>query len=136
MRCQKTKRDGNMCKASALVGKKYCALHFDDGRAAELGSKGGRRRALFDPDLLKRFPAPRTAADVRDLLAQSMVELRAGELDPRIASSICCLVAEFLKTLEVCTIEEVIEPLERERAQTRGERDATNGSTKSSETKN
>jgi hypothetical protein len=136
MRCQKTKRNGNMCKASALIGKEYCALHFDDGRAAELGSKGGRRRALFDPDKLKRFPAPKTAADVRDLLAQSMVELRAGNLEPRIASSICCLVAEFLKTLELCTIEEVVEPLERERAQARGARDATNGNTQSFETKN
>jgi len=88
------------------------------GRAAELGSKGGRRRAIFCPDKLKQLP------DVRDLLAQSMVELRAGELDPRIASSICSLVAEFLKTLELCTIEEVIEPLERERAQARGGRHA------------
>jgi hypothetical protein len=132
MRCQKSKRDGNMCKASALIGKKYCALHFEEGRAAKLGSIGGRRRAIFNPDELKRFPAPKTAAHVRDLLAQSMVELRAGELDPRIASSICCLVAEFLKTLELCTLEEVIEPLERERE----ERDAINGKTEGSKTKN
>ena len=126
MRCHKTERDGNTCKASALIGKKYCALHFDEGRAAEIGSKGGRRRARFSPDNLKPLPAPKTAADVRDLLAQSMVELRAGELDPRIASSICSLVAEFLKTLELCTIEEVIEPLERERAQAREMKHAAN----------
>ena len=72
------------------------------GRAAELGSRGGRRRARFSPDNLRLVPAPKTAADVRDLLAQSMVELRAGELDPRIASSICSLVAEFLKTRRDC----------------------------------
>ena len=116
MRCQKTKRDGNQCKASALTGKKFCALHSEPGRAAELGSKGGRRRAVFSPDKLMTFPAPKTAADVRDLLAQSIVELRAGQLDPRIATSICCLVTEFLKCLELCTIEDVIEPLEQERA--------------------
>ena len=126
MRCQKTKRDGKQCKASALTGEKYCALHSDSGRAAELGSKGGRRRAVFSPDKLMPFPAPKTAADVRDFLAQSMVELRAGQLDPRIATSICGLVSEFLKSLEVCTIEEVIEPLERERAQERGFNHATN----------
>ncbi len=82
---------------------------------------------MFSPDKLMPFPAPKTAADVRDLLAQSIVELRTGQLDPRIASSICCLVTEFLKSLEVCTIEEVIEPLERERAQERGFKHAING---------
>jgi hypothetical protein len=120
MRCQKTKADGKKCKASALVGKENCALHSYQGRAAELGSKGGRRRAKFNPEKLKRFPAPKTAAEVRDLLAQCMVELRRGELDPRMATSICSLAGEFLKTLELCTIEEVIEPLERERAQQKG----------------
>lgn len=56
-----------------------------------------------------------------------MVEVRAGELDPRIAASICGLVAEFLKTLELCALEEVIEPLERKRAQSRGLKDAAVG---------
>jgi|HubBroStandDraft_6_1064221.scaffolds.fasta_scaffold395070_2 hypothetical protein len=125
MRCQKPKRDGSQCKASALTGKKYCALHSDASRAAELGRRGGRRRTVFAPDSLKMFPAPKSAADARDLLAQSMVELRAGRLDPRIATSTCCLVTEFLKCLELCTIEDVIEPLEQERAQQGGFKDAT-----------
>jgi hypothetical protein len=127
MRCQKTKRDGNRCGANALSHGKFCSLHSDSCKAAELGRKGGRRRAIFNPDKLKRFPAPKTAADVRDFLAQSMVELRSGELDPRIASSICCLVGEFLKTLELCTIEKIVEPLERERSQGPGIRHAANG---------
>ena len=116
MRCQKTKTNGDRCKANALTGKKYCALHCDATRAAELGSRGGRRRAVFNPDNLMPFAAPKTAADLRDLLAHSMVELRTGQLDPRIATSICTLAVEFLKTLEVCTIEEAVERLEQERA--------------------
>jgi len=126
MRCQKIKRDGSGCGASALTGKKHCALHADPKRAAELGSKGGRRRAIFSPDQLMPFSPPKTAAEVRDLLAQSMVEARAGQLDPRIVTSICDLANEFWKALEVCTIEEVVEPLERERAQQRGLNHATN----------
>jgi hypothetical protein len=125
MRCKAMNRAGSPCGAPAVNRGKFCVMH--SGRAAELGSKGGRRRAIFSPDKLKPLPAPKTAADVRDLLAQSMVEVRAGELDPRIAASICGLVAEFLKTLELCTLEQVIEPLERERAQERGLRDAVNG---------
>jgi hypothetical protein len=62
---------------------------------------------------------------VRDLLAQSMVEVRAGQLDPRIATSMCSLATEFLRCLELCTIEETVEPLEQERAQQGGFKDAT-----------
>lgn len=119
MRCHKAKQDGSRCRANALSNGKFCSLHSDSRKAAELGSKGGRRRAIFRSENLKPLPAPKTAADVRDLLGLAMVELRGGELDPRIAGSICCLAAEFLKTLELCTIEEIIEPLERERTSQR-----------------
>ena len=134
MRCKAKTRAGGPCGAPAMNGSGFCVMH--SGRAAELGSKGGRRRARFSPDKLKPFPTPKTAADVRDLLAQSMVELRAGELEPRIAGSICCLVAEFLKTLELCTIEEVVEPLERERSLTRGLKHAPDGNQENSKTQN
>jgi hypothetical protein len=134
MRCKALNKLGVPCGAPAANLGKFCVMH--SGRAAELGSKGGRRRAIFNPDKLKLFPAPKTAGDVRDLLAQSMVELRAGQLDPRIASSICCLAAEFLKTLEMCTIEDVIEPLEQECAQTRGMRHATDGNKENAQTEN
>jgi hypothetical protein len=124
MRCQKAKRDGRQCKASALRGKKYCALHSDASRAAELGSRGGRRRTVFSPDSLKLLPAPKSAAEARDLLAQSMIELRAGRLEPRIATALGSLVPVFLTCLEMCTIEETVEPLEQERVQQRGFKDA------------
>jgi hypothetical protein len=75
MQCQKKKRDGNQCRAHARSGQQYCALHAEPGKAAELGSKGGRRRTVYSPDGLKEFTAPRTAADLRDLLAQSIIAL-------------------------------------------------------------
>ena len=56
MQCQKKKRDGNRCKASALAGERHCALHSDPSKAAKLGSKGGRRRAVYSPDGLKDVP--------------------------------------------------------------------------------
>lgn len=61
------------------------------GRAAELGSKGGRRRAVLSPDNLKELPVPETAAELRDMLAQSIVEVRAGKVDPKVANSISYL---------------------------------------------
>ena len=90
---------------------------------------------MFSADQLMPFPPPKTAAEVCNLLAQSMVELRAGQLDPRIVTSICDLANEFWKALEVCAIEDVIEPLERERAQERGLNHATHRNKENSQTK-
>ncbi len=80
MQCQHQKRDGKRCRAAALTGQTRCAMHAQPGRAAELGSKGGRRRAVSSPGDLKEFPAPNTAADLRELLAESIIEIRAGKL--------------------------------------------------------
>jgi hypothetical protein len=63
-------------------------MHAQPGRAAELGSKGGRRRSIHSPADLREFAAPKTAADLRDLLAESIIEIRAGKLDPRIANAL------------------------------------------------
>jgi hypothetical protein len=75
------------------------------GRAAELGRKGGRRRAVYSPDALKNCAPPRTAADLRDLLAQSIIEIGAGKLDPKLANSISYLGTGFLCALEVSDLE-------------------------------
>ncbi len=114
MQCQKKKRDGNQCGASARDGQKYCALHAEPGKAAELGSKGGRRRAVYRPEGLQEFAPPRSAADLRDLLAQSIIEIRAGKLDPKLANSISYLGAGFLRAVEVADLQARLEELERE----------------------
>ena len=63
---------------------------------------------------LSDIPAPRTAADLRDLLAQSIVELRIGKLDPKLANSISYLGTGFLRAIEIADIEARLESLERE----------------------
>jgi hypothetical protein len=105
MQCQSKKRDGGRCGARAIVGKKHCAMHGEPGRAAVLGSMGGRRRALYRPESLLHLEAPKTAADVKALFAQSILEIRAGQLDPRSANAIAYLGAGFLRALEVSEIE-------------------------------
>jgi len=130
MKCRMKNKAGRPCSAPAVGNTKRCVMH--SGRAAELGSKGGRRRTKFNPGELMPFSAPKNAADVGDLLAQSMVDVRNGQLQPRAAKSICDLASEFLKSLEVRTIEEVVEPMEQERDQARGFKDAPNGNQESS----
>ena len=110
MKCTKKKKDGTKCKALALTGKDCCVYH--SGKAAELGRRGGRRRAIYNPDGLKQFAAPATAADLRDLLAQSIVEIRSGKLDPKLANSISYLGTGFLRALEVSDLEARLAALE------------------------
>lgn len=129
MKCRMKNKAGKPCGAPAVGNTKRCVMH--SGRATELGSKGGRRRAKFNPRELMPFSAPKNAADVRDLLAQSMVEVRNGQIEPAVAKCICELANEFRTTLEVCAIEEVIEPVEQERARAKGVQDAPNGKTES-----
>ena len=117
MQCQKKKQDGVRCGACALSGKKYCTLHSELGKAAELGSKGGRRRAVYSPEGLKEFSAPKSAADLRDLLAQSIIEIRSGKLDPKLANSISYLGSGFLRAVEVSDLESRLAALEGRREQ-------------------
>jgi len=107
--CAKTKA-GKPCGAPAAEGNNQCVMH--SGRAAELGSKGGRRRAVYNPDGLKEFPAPKSAANLRELLAQSIIEIRTGKLDPKLANSISYLGAGFLRALEVADLENRLLALE------------------------
>lgn len=112
MKCQKKKRDGKQCGAHALTGATYCSLHSERGAAALLGSKGGRRRAIYKPDGLKEFPAPKSAADLQELLAYSIIEIRNGTLNPKLANSISYLGTGFLRALEVSDLEKRLEQLE------------------------
>jgi hypothetical protein len=61
---------------------------------------------------LKDFGAPKTAADVRELLAESMIEIRHGKLDPRVANALGYLSASYLRALEVSDLEARLNALE------------------------
>jgi hypothetical protein len=111
-RCVVMKPDGSRCKARPLVGGNHCSFHSDPERAAALGSKGGRRRAIYDPSKLKQFEPPRTAADVMAFIGQSMADARSGELDPSVAWVISHLSTNFLRALQLAVLESKIAKLE------------------------
>jgi len=110
MKCQAKNKSGQPCSAAVVRGTKHCVMH--SGRATELGSKGGHRRTIYNPDNLKIFLPPQTAADLRDLLAQSIIEIRNGNLDPKLANSISYLGTGFMKALEVSDTERRLAVLE------------------------
>lgn len=66
----------------------------------------------YSPGDLKDFAAPKTASDLRDLLAESIIEIRAGKLDPRVANALGYLGASYLRALEVSEVEAHLDVLE------------------------
>ena len=118
MKCRAKNKAGKPCSAPAVGETNRCVMH--SGRSVELGRKGGRRRTVYSPDSLKEFSAPKSAADLRDLLAQSIVEIRTGKLDPKLANSISYLGSGFLRAIEVSDLESRLAALEGRREQGNG----------------
>jgi hypothetical protein len=110
MQCHALNKAGTPCGAPAVEGTNWCVMH--SGRAAELGKRGGRRRAIYSPEKLKKFAPPMNAGDLRNLLAHSIVEMRNGVLDPKVANSISYLGAGFLRALEISDLEDRVASLE------------------------
>jgi hypothetical protein len=99
MKCSAKNKAGKPCNAPAARGTKRCVMH--SGRAAELGSKGGRRRAVYPLSDAMEIAAPRVASELVNLLAHSIVEVRTGKLDPKTANAITYLATGFLRAIEV-----------------------------------
>jgi hypothetical protein len=101
-RCNGKKKSGERCGAVA-VENGLCALHGDPARAVELGRKSGRARRSV------RFSAPaeecparslRSVADVTELLAETINQVRARRIDPRIANTVGYLATGMLKAIQ------------------------------------
>lgn len=80
--CSTKNRNGQRCRAWAVTGKTQCALHSDPDRAAKMGAKHGRKASLpidpqeATPESQKAADIPKTADQVRDVLAETIVQVR------------------------------------------------------------
>jgi hypothetical protein len=105
-KCSARTKQGNDCRAAAVAGTAFCALHGDPERAAELGRMGGRRnRHYVDTEPVTITP-PSTPEDVKNLLAQAMADVLAKKLDPRVASTITYMSGSLLKAFESTDLEQ------------------------------
>lgn len=112
---KKTKRDGKRCGARALTGNKFCALHAEPGKAAELESRGGRRRAVSkdpEPDTSPAVEIPKTAKGVRDVLAEAMTQIRCRKLDPKLGNALAYVASSLLRAIELGDLEGRLRALE------------------------
>src|SRR5262250_2488261 len=92
-------------QSSIWPGQSILLVSSNPRRAAELGRKGGLRNRHYVSGAAVPAPAPQTAMDVKGFLAEAMAELRAGRLDPKIATSLAYIAGPLLKTIELADLE-------------------------------
>jgi hypothetical protein len=103
-RCTSTARSGHRCKSAPVIGTQKCPLHTP-GVASKLGTRGGRRRAIFDPAGLEKFGAPKDASDIVEILAATIVEIRESRMESKTAATVGQLSGAFLNALEVADLD-------------------------------
>ena len=113
-RCIYVKADGERCKARAMTGSDHCFFHSPEKsteRAAARRAGGHANRAAV---LSSAAPDARLedAGDVVRMIAETISQVRRGELDPRVANSVGYLAGVLLKALEAGELEERLAALE------------------------
>ncbi len=112
--CSAKTKGGRPCRAAVVYGTRFCALHGDPARAANLGRMGGlKNRHYVDTEVVTVSP-PSTPEDVKNLLAQAMADVRSRKLDPRIASTLTYMAGALLKAIESTDLEQRLARLEGE----------------------
>ena len=120
-KCRSKTKAGKPCKATPVAAG-LCAFHSDPSRAAQLGRIGGKRNRHLSPDdEIEQIPAPRTAEDVKTLLAETMVRVRARRVEPKVASVMAYLGTAFLNALESAELERRVAELEIRISKTSGQ---------------
>jgi len=114
--CRHTKLGGSRCRASARHGSHYCFFHDPKSARARVAARkaGGiersRRAAVLSANTPDRPLA--SAADVTRLLAETINQVRRGEIDPRISNAVGYLAGILLKAKERDELEQRLARLE------------------------
>jgi hypothetical protein len=111
-KCRAKNKAGLPCAAPAQKGKRFCAIHLNPGRAAELGRKGGEGNRHIFPDDGVVVQAPRTVGEVRNMLAEVMAEIRGKRTDPKLGSTLAYIATSLLRAFEVAEFEDRLKRLE------------------------
>src|ERR1022692_1338079 len=131
-RYKSRKRDGKRCGANAQPTNGLCVFH-DPARAAE-GRRARRAGGLTRGRVAVVLPAGTpdhplgNTTDVSQLLADSINQLRRGQLDPRVANAMGYLTSVLLRSLEQGPVEERLAKIEATLAANVYESDGTKDS--------
>ena len=115
-KCRFRKKNGKICGANAQIEKDLCVFHDPakaaDGRRARRagGINRTRNNAVLSPET-PDVPLL-TVHNVSTLLADSINQVRRGQLDVRVANTVGFLAGILLKALEQSRVEEGLTHLE------------------------
>lgn len=99
-KCQAATRAGRQCAAPVIRDNVYCALHSDPQKAAELGREGGRaNRHIFETPSQEVVPLE-SVGNVKRMLAQTMANVLAGKIDPKLGTTVAYMGIALLRAYE------------------------------------
>lgn len=122
MKCTKKKENGERCNANAMKSGKYCFLHnpeISKETKTALAKQGGENRAVtvISPAEPIRLD---TIKDAKYLIADTINNVRGGNLDIRIANCLGVLAGHLIKAIETESIETRLEQIELALKDTQG----------------
>jgi hypothetical protein len=114
--CEHRLPNGKRCRAHARTNDRFCFFHSastlaDRGRARRAGGVARSRSAAVLPGDTQDLPLHDTR-DVCALLAESINQVRRGQLDPRVANAVGYLASILLGALQQGPLEERLQRLE------------------------
>ena len=114
-RCQYQRKNRTRCKAPAQNRSPFCFFHdraLDSRRAAARKAGGIARTHKVVLPAHVPVKSLRTAADVGELLGETINQVRRGEIDLRVSNSIGYLSGILLSAIEKGLLEERVATLE------------------------
>jgi hypothetical protein len=113
--CEGTTKNSQRCRGIAMQGSRYCFFHNPATEKARKAAqqRGGRanRAAVLPVDVADvRLETPR---DIAILFAQTINQVRKGQIAPKVAGTIGYLAFSLGKVLETSNLEERIARLEK-----------------------
>jgi len=114
-KCKLYKSDGTKCEAWAMQDSEFCYLHnpeITEEEKKEMQSRGGRANII---KILEPLPPVKlkNGNDVIALLEDTINKVRAGEMDLKVANCIGYLAGHLIKTIDVATLENRVETVEK-----------------------
>ena len=115
-KCEFGKKNGEHCGADVQTGKSLCDFHdpaqaSEGRRARRAGGITRSRLAAVLPSDTPDHPLGNTK-EVSAFLADSINQLRRGQLDPRVANGVGYLSSVLLRALEQGPLEERLAKIE------------------------
>jgi hypothetical protein len=113
MQCTYIKPDGSQCWANAMENSDFCWFHAPevDYERRDSNSKGGKAHRTGIYRDLPSIPL-KTIKDVPELLMDTVRQLRAGFIGPRIAATLGYLSGMLIKSFEVSCMDTRLKKLE------------------------